>query len=224
MSPHILIVEDDRGLQDLLIDHFIQKYSVTTTDSVDRACDLIDHNQFDLAIIDRVLTDGDGLDIIAYLKDVQPQSRVIALSRLGRAEQRVTGLESGADDYLTKPFCLAELTIKVKKLLTNVKQQDQMSPQKTKYLRLNNHTAELTLPNRVVRLRRREAQILSVLLLYLNQVVSRQMIITSVWQNKSFIPNKTTLDVYIRRLRMRLGDQAGQIITVKGVGYAYQES
>ncbi len=223
MSPHLLIVEDDRNLQDLLISHFTQKYSVTTTDSVDRACDLIDRTQFDLAIVDRVLSDGDGLDVVTYLKDVQPQSRVIALSKMGRPEQRVSGLESGADDYLAKPFCLAELTIKVSKLLANIKNNNRSSQIKTKYLKLNNHTSELGLRDSVVRLRRREAQILSVLLLYLNQVVSRQMIINSVWQNKDFVPNKTTLDVYIRRLRMHLGGSAGQIVTIKGVGYSYQE-
>lgn len=223
MIPQLLIVEDDRHLLSLLIDHFSHKFKIKSTDSVESACDLADENEFDVAIIDRVLTDGDGIDVMSYLRDVQPKTRVIALSRMSTAIQRVNGLEAGADDYLIKPVCLAELTIKLNKQLNTTKGVTQTKIIRSKTLALNFLTSELKLGSKTIRLRKRESQIFSVLLQYINQVVTRQMIIDVVWGQGNFVPSKTTLDVYIRRLRMHLGNSPGKIVTLKGVGYSYQE-
>lgn len=117
----ILIVENDTILANTLKSFFISKgYECSTSSSIGSSVELIEHTSFDLVVLDRVLDDGDGIEVLEFIHDFSFQTKVILLSDLKSEEQRVSGLEAGADDYLPKPFSLVELNLRVRKhLLTH---------------------------------------------------------------------------------------------------------
>lgn len=219
MKNKILIVENDKSLSTSLQKYLQSKdYSCTTASSVSESVDLLESQAFDLVIIDRVLDDGDGLDIIEFLSDFSFQTKILVLSDLKTETNRITGLEAGADDYITKPFSLIELGIKVKKLLQThkLKENELLT---IGDITANPQTGEVFLKGKRKIFRKKELELLICLLRYKNQVVSRDKIIDSVWSNTYDIPTYSTLDVYVRRIRIALGEYKKYIKTVRGFGY-----
>jgi len=136
-------------------------------------------------------------------------------------DDRITGLTEGADDYLPKPFSVRELELRVSHLL-GLERTTPDGWTQLGELRFNRVTGETFSGEQVVRLRPREAQILSCLLRFKNRVVTRDTIVNHVWGG-STVPTNTTLDVYLRRLRMMLGKSSAYIETVRGFGYLIRE-
>jgi two-component system, OmpR family, response regulator len=219
LNKRILIVENDRVLLRSLTTYLVEKsYHCLGSSTLETAYHLIDRYSFDLVILDRVLDDGDGRELIPHLKEVSYPTKILVLSQKHQLEDRLDGLSQGADDYLGKPFSLRELLIKVDTLLRRQK----MFPQdllRVKDLSLYTEAALLCLGSQCKNIRRREADILACLMRHKNQVVSKQQIISSVWQNSPDVPTYTTVDVYIRRIRLHLGDKLHYLVTVRGLGY-----
>lgn len=218
----ILIIEDDLQLQSLLQNAFQNYYHCSVASSLAGAYALLDYTKFDLLIVDRKLPDGDGLEIIEYLHDTVYQTKLLALTSQAELPDRLEGLEHGADDYLAKPFALAELKIKVSKLLKLEKRIEQFALQAGPFEFVPG-TGMITLGEREIHLRKREAEIFHCLLRYKNQVVTRDMLINDVWEGKAMYPSATTLDVYIRRIRVLLQEYSNLITTVRGFGYKFVE-
>lgn len=224
MRQRILIVEDDVLLAQTLHHCLASKHTeVTITHTVAQALELVEERRFDLVLIDRILPDGEGLEVVEYLDDTYFSSRVLCLSEKRETDDRIYGLRKGADDYLVKPFSLPELLLRVNKLLQREKKLSQdvlivgqvwLYPESgvVKYDETEKH------------LRRREMQILSYLFRHKNAVVTREMIIDRIWGNNDTTPAHITLDVYIRRIRILLGRHSKVIKTVRGFGYSAVES
>lgn len=219
----ILIIEDDPTLQKSLQSLLSQHYSCETASSLQESFSLIDAKKYELVIVDRMLPDGDGLEVIEYLHDSFYQTKVLALTHQSAVDDRIHGLEQGADEYLAKPFSFTELKLKVKKLLWMEKLKI-ASLLKAGSLEFNPETGIIFIENTQVRLRKKEAEIFRCLLRYKNQVVSRDMIIDDVWAGSELIPSETTLDVYIRRIRVLLKEYHRIITTVRGFGYCLKDS
>ncbi len=219
----ILILEDDQQLQKLLQNAFKYLYDCTLAGTLSAAYAALDTTAFDLVVIDRRLPDGDGLEVIEYLHDTAYQTKIVALSSRGELQDRLAGLEGGADEYLAKPFSLAELKIKIEKLL-KVDKKIEQSIIKSGNITFCSETGVVTFGNKEINLRRREAEILHCLLRYKNQVVTREMIMDDVWASEDSYPSATTLDVYIRRLRVLLEDYSKLITTIRGFGYKFTDS
>lgn len=218
----LLILEDDLTLQNILLSTFSTSYVTTVVGTLAAAYNQLSQNKFDIMIVDRRLPDGDGLELIEYMHDTAYQTKVLALTGRAGVADRVTGLEKGADEYLAKPFALAELKIKVEKLAQIEKIIENQSVLK-KSFEFFPDTGIIVSNSLQLQLRRREAQIFYCLLRYANQVVTRQMLITDVWSGEEELPTNTTLDVYIRRLRVVLGSLSSHIITIRGFGYKFQD-
>lgn len=218
----ILILEDDRALQKTLQSSLESNYNCTVVGTVQAAYAALERKSFELVVVDRVLPDGDGMEIISYVSEVAYKTRVLALSRKATISDRVVGLEAGADDYLPKPFALAELTLKVKKLLLMEKMIPDLQTRAGSF-ELLPQKGVLSINGKTIQLRKKESEILHCLMKYKNSIVTREMLITDVWSGSGELPTDTTLDVYIRRIRVLLGEYSTAITTVRGFGYRFIE-
>jgi len=216
----VLLVENNLSLQKSLKDILKQSgHQVMTATSLDKSFSLLDKYYFSLAVIDRGLDDGDRLEIVDYLNDSSFSTRTIVLTQLSGTEEKIRGLRSGADDYMPKPFSTQELKLRIDNLLnkSKVKQESVMSFGSIKFYE-NQGVVECE--NKRVQLRPKAAALLKCFLVHKNQVISRERIIDYVWGSKIDVPLTSSLDVYIRRLRIKLKGIGLQVKTVRGFGYS----
>jgi DNA-binding response OmpR family regulator len=216
----ILILEDDLQLQSILTTMLSQQHHCYGARTLADAYQQLEKHAFDLVLVDRKLPDGDGLEILGYIHDMLPQTKLLALTSQAKVEDRVVGLEQGADDYLAKPFSMAELKLRIQKLL-QMERKLLDTVLRAGDLTFSPKTGVVTMPQKSVQLRRREAQILECLLRYKNQVVPRSTLIKNIWSTADLYPTETTLDVYIRRIRVQLEIYSNYIVTVRGFGYRF---
>jgi DNA-binding response OmpR family regulator len=216
----ILVVEDDKAVA-----NFVRKgleseqYAVDATGDGEDARSLVGEASFDLVILDLVLPKIDGLEVLKHIRSRKPSLPVLILSGRARVEDRVKGLDLGADDYMTKPFSFSELSARVRALLRR-------SPNAIGIV-LRVEDLELDRAERVVRragrridLTPREFALLEYLMRNAGRPVTRAMIIEHVW-NFSFDTMTNVVDVYINYLRKKvdLGFEHKLIHTVRNVGY-----
>lgn len=216
----VLILEDDQTLAASLNKVFFTLGCNTDiTNSINQAALLVEKVNYQLAIIDRVLPDGDGLEIVELLNLCQFNTKILILSTQNQTAHKIEGLKNGADDYLAKPFSMKELTLRITKLLATRKitLPDCIACDQ---LVLYPETGSLMIDGGLIQIRKKEAKILECLLKHQGLIISHQTIINHVWDDSS-TPSSKTIGVYIRRLRMRLKKFAPRIQTIRGMGYRF---
>lgn len=218
----ILLLEDDLAVAELINSSLSSIGTISHATTIEQAASCIDKKFFDVAIIDRVLPDGDGLETIAYLRDISYQTKIIALSTKSATQERILGLEHGADDYMPKPFSISELELKVKKFL-HMDKRSSSTIITTNCMKFSPQTGEVWIKDKLITLRKKESQIFHCLVRHKNQVLSREKIVSESWTIDEEIPSQSTLDVYIRRIRMVLTDLSDHIVTKRGFGYSFIE-
>lgn len=171
---------------------------------------------YDLLILDLGLPSLDGIDIIKNLRTSQENIPILIISARDKLDQRILGLDSGADDYLCKPFELDEVIARVQALLRRSKNQ---ISEKIKYndLEYNSLTKTLTKNGTVIELSKREINIFEHILLNLNNVVSKENIVEHITSFDDDF-NPTAVETYVSRLRKKLGTSIN-LKTVRGLGY-----
>jgi len=217
----ILVIEDDPETADQLVDSLSNHgYEVDLAASGPQGLDLGRSADYAVMTIDRMLPEMDGLAVIRHLRDAGVVTPALIVSALGEIDERVRGLRAGGDDYLVKPFALAELLARVEALARR-----SATVVKETVLRVGD--LELDLVTRTVRrgehdieLLPREFQVLEYLVRNAGQVVPRAMLLQHVW-DLHFDPTTNILDVYVGRVRRKVdGQQAYPLIhTVRGVGF-----
>lgn len=218
----ILIVEDtpriaaflDRGLCE-------EGYSVTTVGNGDEAFRLATSEGFDAAVVDVMIPGRSGVELVRDLRNEGIGLPVLLLTARDRTEDKVVGLDSGADDYLTKPFDFSELTARLRALLrrgaTGSAPLLRAGP-----LEMDPVTREVRLDGRPVELTPRESALLECLLRNANRPLSRVTLMERVWGIR-FDPGTNVVDVFINSLRNKLDPGRELIQTVRGVGYILRE-
>jgi DNA-binding response OmpR family regulator len=216
----ILVVEDDKAVASFVKKGLeSEQYAVDVTGDGEDAQSLVGEANFDLVVLDLVLPKIDGLDVLKHIRSRKPSLPVLILSGRARVEDRVKGLDLGADDYLTKPFSFSELSARVRALLRRTPS--------TIGIVLRVEDLELDRAERVVRragrridLTPREFALLEYLMRNAGRSVTRAMIIEHVW-NFSFDTMTNVVDVYINYLRKKIdqGFERKLIHTVRNVGY-----
>ena len=184
-----------------------------------------DEHRFDLLIIDRMLPHLDGLSIVQLLRKKGLRSPVLMLSALGTVDDRVDGLRAGGDDYLVKPFAMAELLARVAALLRRSPLESRdATALHVADLELNLLTRRVTRAGRAIELTTREFQLLEYLLRRAGQVVTRTMLLESVW-DLHFDPQTNLIDVHISRLRQAIDRDFERPLlhTIRGAGYTIRE-
>ncbi|ACZ18950.1 response regulator transcription factor [Thermanaerovibrio acidaminovorans] len=216
----LLIIEDNEDLCQLLREGFEELgHEVDTAGDGRNGLDLIRSGKYDCVILDIMLPEMDGFEVMDQVRDEGHDVPVIMLTAKDSVEDRVHGLEQGADDYLTKPFDFKELMARVNALMRRSGDQ-RRSILKCGPLTLDPVARECRVGDIKVPLRRREFDILELLMRYENQVFSRDKIIAQVWQ-KEYDGTSNVVDVHIKYLRDKLRpfNLDMMVVTVRGVGY-----
>lgn len=222
----LLLIEDEDDLSHVLMHGLCQQgYAVDRAKNGEEGCEFASVNEYDLVILDLNLPDLDGLDVCRYLRVNYPHFLILMLTARGRPEERVTGLDAGADDYLIKPFHFPELLARIRALLRRDLRARQSLLQ-YKDLTLDPVTQTVWLSNRRLRLTRKELAILHYLMRRRGEVVSQEVLLEHVWDNTAN-PFTNTVRVHINALRRKLGDMTEPhryIETVVGIGYRFGDA
>lgn len=220
----LLIIEDDKKTAAFLTST-LEKEGFAITDAADGETGLrmALAGSFDVLLTDIMLPRMDGLSLVRELRRQGRSTPVIMLSARGEVEQRVDGLDAGADDYLPKPFAVSELLARLRSLL---RRQTQTRPAllTVSDLTFDTSTRETRRAGRRLELSSRETLLLECLLKADGNVISRRDIISAVWEY-DFDPGTNLVEVYVRRLREKIdrGSTAPLIHTIRGLGYALRE-
>ena len=224
MKEHILIVEDDEAIVRLLRRGLtFEGYQVETALDGETGLAMAREHHPDLVILDLMLPGIDGLEVCQRLRG-SSNVPILMLTAKDTIQDRVSGLDAGADDYLVKPFELDEVLARVRALLRRT-QTERVQVLSFNDLSLDTSTRQATRNNRTISLTAKEYDLLELFLRHPRQVLTREMIFDRVW-GYDFGGESNVLDVYIRYLRQKLeGEGEARLIhTVRGVGYVMRET
>ncbi|SMC62822.1 response regulator transcription factor [Pedobacter nyackensis] len=218
----VLLVEDEHALADEIVSFLTQlQYECETASTVKAATAILTDRYFDIILLDLGLPDGDGLDILKTIKMDQADSIIVILSAKGDIKDRIEGLELGADDYLPKPFSLAELHARIQAIIRrkfatngNVFQIGDFS--------VDMSTRIVYFKGQQILLYKKEFDILSYLILNRNRPLSRSQLYEHVWGDLSISNGDSNyIDVHIKNIRKKLVVYASVdwLESVRGIGY-----
>lgn len=226
MKAHILYVEDDESLSFVTRDNLeLQGYLITYCPDGQQAMDLIGKEQFDLCILDVMLPQIDGFTLAQEIRKFDTQVPILFLTARSLKEDRIHGLRLGADDYITKPFSIEELILKIEVFL---RRSRIFQPEAPSHFRLGGYEFEyqnllLRHNDQERRLTQKEADLLKFFIDNRNQVVKRSHILEQIWGEDDYFLGRS-LDVFISRLRKYLQqDRQLKIENIHGVGFRLVE-
>jgi two-component system phosphate regulon response regulator PhoB len=225
-NKRLLVVEDDRPIADLLKHHFTSAgFKVTTTPDGDEALILIDEIKPDLVLLDWMIEGTSGIEVCRRLRRSPKTAKlpIIMLTARGDEEDRVRGLEIGADDFVAKPFSPKELVARANALLR--RSQPNLVAEKLTYANLEMDIVahRVRRDGRPVNLGPTEYRLLQHFLRNPERVFSRQQLLEGVWGHNEDVELRT-VDVLIRRLRVALGEGPDLLRTVRSEGYSLDGS
>lgn len=226
MDPHLLIVDDDERIRSLLQQFLVQSdYLVSTAEDAEQARTLLSAIEFDLIILDVMMPGQDGISFTAELRTLHNNTPILLLTARGETEDRIKGLEAGADDYLPKPFEPKELLLRINAILRRMPdlKEDQMMPKTLSLGHLKYDVArnELWEGETQIRLTTTESQLMKIFTSALGEPISRVDLVTSLGRDISSAQDRA-IDVQITRLRRKIEVNPGQpryLQTVRGAGY-----
>lgn len=220
----LLIVEDDKKLAAFITRGFQEAgFAVDCCGDGEEALAMAESNQYTAAIIDIMLPRLAGLDLVQKIRERRDNVSVLLLSARCTVDDRVKGLQVGADDYLTKPFAFVELLARVEALVRRASRTTEPSSLLVADLRLDLHSRRVTRAGVQIELRPREFALLEYLMRSAGRIVTKTMIMNHVW-DYSFDPQTNVVDVLICRVRNKVDRDHKQklIRTVRGMGYVLE--
>jgi len=223
----VLIIEDDRKLSETLVAGIdAAGYDVSSARTAEEGFFLVHSLQPDLLLLDLILPHRNGLDILRQIRREAVDVRVLILTSHNTAEDRVEGLESGADDYLGKPFSFPELIARIRALLRRVLPVASSGPLLIADLALDTRTRTASRSNIDLGLTGREFDLLLYMMENRGRTVSREMLARDVWRETSrFTPINNVIDVQVARLRKKIDDpyEVKLLQTIRGVGFSLRD-
>ncbi|NOY61859.1 MAG: response regulator transcription factor [Gammaproteobacteria bacterium] len=215
----VLLLEDAPKMARFLAQGFAEEgYEVVVSGDIHQAKIALSNSPVDVIVLDRMLPDGDGLDLVRELRRSGDSTPAICLTARDRPEERVEGLRSGADDYLIKPFSFQELLARIDLILKRALRGDKITIGR---LTLNPKDRTAYIGNNLLKLTKREYDLLLALAHHTGEVMTRTRLIEEVWGQTSDIQSNA-VDVHITYLRNKIG--AKMIRTVRGVGYLLEST
>lgn len=222
----ILVVEDDKDISDLVSQHLEgQGYYVKSARTAGAAFAELKEDLFDVIILDRMLPDAEGLSICESLRQSDSHSCVLFLTARDSQEDKIEGLEAGADDYLAKPFSISELSARVKAMLRRRLSSSASGATKIVFgpIMIDSEKMCVTYNEKDLGLTQIELKLLSFLARSPGRVFNREELLTEVWGYK-FHGYEHTVNTHINRLRMKLEENPSEprhVVTVWGQGYKF---
>ena len=230
-KPSILLVEDEENLHETLkLNLELDGFEVTSAYNGNTALQKIQTEYFDLVVMDIMLPEVDGIHVIETIRIQNNEVPILILSAKNTSADRVLGLKKGADDYLTKPFNLEELLLRVQKLINKNKKLTEKDNTGDFYSfgknSINFKAQEATTKNgEKIQLSKKEAMLLKLLIENKNEVVPREKILQTVWGYNVY-PTTRTIDNFILNFRKYFEEDSRNPLffhSVRGVGYKYSE-
>ena len=224
MDSKILIVEDEPDIRDTISYNFDKEgFKVLSSPNGKSALKLLEKHDPDIVILDLMLPDISGLDLCRQIKNDKKLSNTSIIMLTAKSEEvdRIVGFELGADDYVTKPFSVRELILRVKVLIKKHSSPEDLDKSITLgsiYMNLDAH--EVQINKKEIILTALEFRLLKHLLLRKGRVQTRDQLLGDVWGYSSEVTTRT-VDTHIKRLREKLGVVADYIQTIRGVGYKF---
>ncbi len=225
--PTILIVDDEEDIRELIAVNLLREEDYKLLEAVNglEALHLAKTRRPDVIILDLMLPEMDGLTVFRNLRE-DPRTKstpVIMLTARGRLEEKITGLELGADDYLAKPFSPKELMLRVRNLLRRTNPNQGGSVIESGPFSLDKNALKLHLEGEAIDLTATEFKLLLCMIESPGITQERGDLLKKVWGYSDLIQTRT-LDTHIKRLREKLGNHGNSIETVRGVGYRFFEA
>jgi DNA-binding response OmpR family regulator len=227
----LLLVEDDANVAGTLLSRLAgEGFAVTHAASVKAAREALQQKHFAAAVLDVGLPDGDGFEVGRHLREVSPATVMLFLTAWGSPEDRIRGLELGADDYMTKPFAFRELVLRIHNMLKRAGDLSSASGSKgpvrigIAQVDFDRFTAESA--GTLHRLTHKECAVLKLLLDHAGRAVSRDEILSRAWAQDEF-PTERTVDNFILRLRKLVERDPANPVTIRsirGVGYQLENA
>lgn len=225
---HILLVEDEESLaKGLQFNLETENYKVTVARDGAQALRLLAENVYDLVILDLMLPYHDGFEITQFIRKQSRQTPILILTARQSMDDRLKGLRMGADDYLTKPFSLDELLLRVHRILERKTWYKEGRPEifQLGAITIDFNSLKIIKGKQVISLTPLEAKALKYLLEHRGKVISRQELLQKVWDVDPEVETRT-VDIFVARLRKYLDDDPSRphwIQSVRGVGYMVPE-
>ncbi|MEM7219263.1 MAG: response regulator transcription factor [Pseudomonadota bacterium] len=218
---HVLIVEDDQETGEFILRGLEEAGdSAEHATSVEDALVLAPQQRFDAIVFDRLLPNMDGIDAVRLLRQANVTKPIIMLTALSGIDDRVAGLDAGADDYMVKPFAFTELYARLQALLRRQPMAAEITRLQVGDLTLDRATQRVQRSGQDIELARREYKILELLMQNEGQVVTRTMLLERVW-GYGFDPRTSIVQTHVSRLRSKVDKPFDRelIKTVRGSGY-----
>lgn len=228
-SYKILVVEDDKDISELVRRHLgDQGFDVKIAQTAGEAHNFLNEDLFDLIILDRMLPDAEGLSLCKDLRSSGAPSSVLFLTARDSQEDKLEGFEAGADDYLTKPFSINELTARIKALLRRNQKETRILTTKLSFgsLMIDAEKMSAFLNGKDLGLTQIELKLLSFMARSPGKVFSREELLNEVWGYK-FHGYEHTVNTHINRLRLKVEENPSEpkfVLTVWGKGYKFSEA
>ena len=220
----ILLAEDDRNLGNLLREYLEAKgHNVKLAANGKEAYDFFSKEQFDLCLLDVMMPVKDGFTLAREIRSADNNIPIVFLTAKSMKEDAIEGFTAGADDYITKPFSMEELLLRITAILRRVKNQTLKQNEQNEFkigkYKFNSTERRLDLKGKIVDLTTKVSDLLKLLCLNFNDVLDRNFALRSVWQNDSYFSARS-MDVYIAKLRKYLKeDPKVEILNIHGRGF-----
>lgn len=228
MREKILIVEDEPDIVKML-EYNLKKegFRITSASDGREALRRVERDRPDIIILDLMLPEIDGLEVCKFLKQSPGTANIPIIMLTAKAQEtdKIVGLELGADDYITKPFSIRELTARVKAVLRRAREKDKL-PEifKTGTMTIDFSKIKVAIGNKPVELTAKEFELLSALIKAKGRVLSRDYLLDNIWGFDQAVEIQSrTVDVHIQTLRKKLKTEAKRIVTVKNYGYRFEQ-
>ena len=229
MSVYILVIEDEPDIRKNLEYNLGREgFNASSVGSLDEANEKLKSKKFDLILLDLMLPDGSGLDLCKKIKSNSETEAtpIIILTAKDDEVDKVVGFELGADDYVTKPFSVRELILRVKAILkrsdTNTKEVVEVERQFGD-LKIDVDSHEVHVDSQLIELTALEFRLLKELVDKRGRVQSRDQLLSEVWGYNAEVTTRT-VDTHIKRLREKLGSMGKYVQTIRGVGYKFSRT
>lgn len=224
MRAKVLAVDDEQDILDLIRYHLEREgYQVVGCRDGRSALELISRERPDLVILDLLMPEVDGLEVCRRVRQGSAIPIVMLTAKAEEAD-KVAGLELGADDYITKPFSPRELVARVRAVLRRMGPLSEDRPLTFGDLTMDFARHQVTVKGKGISLTAKEMELLKALVQAKGRVLDRDFLLERVWgYDRAAEIESRTVDVHVRRLREKLGPAARRIVTVKGVGYRFDQ-
>jgi DNA-binding response OmpR family regulator len=219
----ILVVEDDPAILKGLLDVFVfNGYQAKGLEDGGEGLSACFEENYDLIILDVMLPTLDGFSICKAVRKKKPGQGIIILTAKGSEDDIVTGFKAGADDYVSKPFSLRELMVRVEAVLRRTGKNLGDEQIRFKGIFFDGKTLNASYENHTIEITRREMDIIAYLYRHMDRIVSKKELLTEVWQYADADIETRTVDIHILKLRKKITDLMGDlpvIVTIRGEGY-----